>query len=456
MAVFACAPVLLLLGSIAAFDLLSTRVDDYSRRQLGARYESPADSDWSAGEDSEQEYYEEEYSTDADPDPGASPPPHELTGDPFGPPEIALPEAPSEVPGPEPVFYIGRGGEAEGEESSYNFQDHFNPFGYGSLSSLSDDVFASGIVERRWTSLDPAFRQRIFLRSRYPFPRQSGGSEEIGRVLASSGLAARYPSIRRSFELVARAASAGQHDDVYSFLSEYSKCIEAKRCTGYDFYERATLAVHDAYSVPAALLLAKGHCTRAIYLNAIGLRMLRAIDPPRFAARGTVNRMYMLSAIAEQEECPGQRVAVARAIDNELFGDATPPTEPDSGVSPIFRASSWHGRLPDIHRYAVASAQLRLHDYAGALATLDRIRGRKGHVLDDMANLMRIRALFALARAHPPESPAMHARMESILASMRPSSLRSDVEDYVSEISYVKAWEQSGSGHSVAQAGGAP
>lgn len=432
------APAVALLAIVGVFDVAATRVDEYSRHQLGWRYESPAalQDDVGFEEEGADEYFDEGMELPDATDPGEETPlPADSDAD-AAPPRPPLPPllaGPSELPYLEPVFYGGR--EPLGDDPHYNFmQLQFNPLGYGSLSYWSDDAFASGLVERRWKALDPAFRHRIWLASLYPFPRTEGGSEEVAGVLAASGLSSRYKNIGHTFELVARAAASGNHDDIPTFLQAYRKCIEAKRCEGHDFYQRATTAIHDAYSLPAAQLLAKGHCTRAFYLNAIALRMLRAIDPPRFAARATVNRMYMLSAIAEQPECPGQRAAVARAIDNELFGDATPPTEPDSAVSPLFRASAWQGRLPDVHRYARACALLRLRDYDGAMASLQGVRARPGEVLGDMTSLMQVRVLFEQARSRPESAPATLPRLHALVDGMGASSLRSDAADYLGDL----------------------
>jgi hypothetical protein len=430
-------------------------VDDYSRQQLGSRYVSAAEAAELAYEEGD-EYLDEGLDAAADFDPGDEMPPLPADG---AEPVVAAPPArpigPSELPYPQPVFYWGRGEPAE--DPHYTFiNTQFNPLGYGSLSYWSDDAFASGLVERRWKLLDPAFRNRIWLRSLYPYPRVEEGSKEVAGVIAASGLGSRYKNIGHTFELVARAATTGKHDDVQVFLLAYRKCIGEGRCEGHDFYERAATAVHDVYSVPAAQLLVKGHCARAVYLNAIGLRMIRAIDPPRFAARATVNRMYMLSAIAEQEQCPAQRAAVSRAVNDELFGDPAELAEPVASVSPLFRASAWRGRVPNLYHYTQASAQLRAHDYAAALASLRAIRQRPGQTLQDMTSLMRVRALFEQARARPTSAVAALPDMQSIVTAMRPSSLRTDAGEYVTDLQAELSREAVAINPPAAPAGGAP
>jgi hypothetical protein len=439
-----CTPALLALAALAAVDVGATRVDEHSRSQLGSRYESPGYDyeDAEAYEESSDIYADEEAFAETDETAGQErgtgetplPLPEGLTGDPVDPAaQAALPAWPLEAPYPSPVFYAGRG--EAGEDPHYAFiNSQFNPLGYGSLSYLSETAFASGLLETRWRMLDPAFSNRIWLRSLYPYPRVEEASDEVAGVLAATRLNSRYKHIGHTFELMARAAVAGNHDDAQAFLAGYRKCITERRCEGHDFYERAVADIHDVYAVPAALLLEKGHCVRARYLNDISLRMLRAVDPPRFAARASVNRIYMLSAIAEQEQCPGQRATVAQAIDRELFGDETPPTEPDSGVSPLFRASTWKGHLPNLYLYNRASAQFRLHDFTGALRSLDAIGDRSGQTLHDMAGLMRVRALSELSKARPDTVATARMRMQSILADMRPTSLRTDASEYLADL----------------------
>lgn len=438
-----CAPALIALAALAAVDMGATRLDTYSRSQLGELYDEYDSSR------EESESYDTLYELDAgeatEVGDGTDAQDYEAREIP-----LVMPEAPTadlvvptppvsseprllEPPEPYPVFSVSEG--EPGDDAHYTFiSRQFNPLGYGSLSHLSEEAFASGMVEHRWRMLDPAFRHRIWLRSLYPYQRREEGSNEIAGVLAATGLNSRYKNIGSTFELLARAAAASNHDDISTFLLGYRKCIAEHRCEGYDFYERAVANIHDVYAVPTSLLLAKGHCVRARYLNGIGLRMLRAVDPPRFAARASVNRIYMLSAIAEQDQCPSQRAAVALAIHRELFGDETAPTEPDSGISPLFRASSWKGHFPNLYLYTRASAQFRLRDFTGALRSLDAIGDRPGQTLHDMASLMRVRALFELAKTHADSATSARVRMQAVVADMRPTSLRTDASEYLADV----------------------